>query len=685
MPIPQIKLTRRQSLSLLGGLMASTAIALPQRARAQTGGTISPPKMRSAIQNIEQRNDYRAKLKKFTGTFAERYPHQEMAPVSGEPDELYVLNCTTRQDIPLNSPTGTTTTYFAPAYVDGYVDASIVELPPRPTVGPTITLRRGAKTGVMLHNDIEVCGDAAENLQYSDDNAASGHTPHGFQVTNLHTHGLHVSPNAPSDDVLVTVDSTVPLTGTNRGHHKAIQNAIIAGDDGTYFPYFYDLRADHPVGTFWYHPHKHGAVASQVAPGMAGALIVRENGDGDADFDSFLAGHGITEADEEIIVLQTLKGQKATKAGDTGPIGVFFPQAYYDTYAAVPSGDCYGLTVTSTALKIPTTVNGVVNPTITMEKGQIKRLRIVNAASGAAFVPNIATHDSLEIYAIAIDGIALKPSADDASFMDDPFYKIEPYIDPASAASHYWTTAEILTLAPGQRLDLLVKVKDTASLGKVQIADAGVQSGQTNVDRAQTPPNVIETSSSEAGNLWNFEIVAPSGTPRLQSLPTKREFLSANISRPPSPFDVVTEKDIQTQELVFRSAQLDPAPAGTARNPGFTINGQNFDPNLDSPPQIVLGLDQITNWTLYSSNDAHIFHIHINSFQVIARETPTKASRIYQMPIWRDTVYFDGMSEKDATRVIMSSYQVDYTGEYVLHCHNLFHEDSGMMLSVAVE
>ena len=35
-------------------------------------------------------------------------------------------------------------------------------------------------------------------------------------------------------------------------------------------------------------------------------------------------------------------------------------------------------------------------------------------------------------------------------------------------------------------------------------------------------------------------------------------------------------------------------------------------------------------------------------------------------------------------RVSAQSYQVDYTGEFVLHCHNLFHEDNGMMLSVAI-
>ena len=38
--------------------------------------------------------------------------------------------------------------------------------------------------------------------------------------------------------------------------------------------YEYLIPADHPSGTFWYHPHHHGTVAEQVAAGMAGGIII---------------------------------------------------------------------------------------------------------------------------------------------------------------------------------------------------------------------------------------------------------------------------------------------------------------------------------------------------------------------------------------------------------------------------
>ncbi len=68
--------------------------------------------------------------------------------------------------------------------------------------------------------------------------------------TNLHTHGLHVSPQDPGDNVLRRID---------------------AGATGEYR---YEIPADHPPGVFWYHPHHHGMAAQQVFGGLYGAIIV---------------------------------------------------------------------------------------------------------------------------------------------------------------------------------------------------------------------------------------------------------------------------------------------------------------------------------------------------------------------------------------------------------------------------
>ncbi|MGB3955304.1 MAG: multicopper oxidase family protein [Brooklawnia sp.] len=68
--------------------------------------------------------------------------------------------------------------------------------------------------------------------------------------TNLHTHGLAVSPQGNGDNPFVSIEP---------------------GQD---FDYRFELPADHPPGVFWYHPHRHGTVADQLFGGLYGALIV---------------------------------------------------------------------------------------------------------------------------------------------------------------------------------------------------------------------------------------------------------------------------------------------------------------------------------------------------------------------------------------------------------------------------
>nr|WP_308292654.1 multicopper oxidase domain-containing protein [Pseudarthrobacter humi] len=70
--------------------------------------------------------------------------------------------------------------------------------------------------------------------------------------TNLHVHGLHVSPEGNGDDIFVTVSP------------------------GSTFNYEYKLPDDHPPGVYWYHPHHHGLVADQIFAGLFGAIIVED-------------------------------------------------------------------------------------------------------------------------------------------------------------------------------------------------------------------------------------------------------------------------------------------------------------------------------------------------------------------------------------------------------------------------
>ena len=100
---------------------------------------------------------------------------------------------------------------------------------------------------------------------------------HGLNTTNLHTHGLHVSPTTDSsgqydaDNVFVRVvpkDQVVPCAGVRgegAGLYRWHRNT-----------FRFETDAEHPSGTFWYHAHKNGSTFQQVAAGLSGPLIIRD-------------------------------------------------------------------------------------------------------------------------------------------------------------------------------------------------------------------------------------------------------------------------------------------------------------------------------------------------------------------------------------------------------------------------
>ena len=108
--------------------------------------------------------------------------------------------------------------------------------------GPTIRASAGDTLRVTLVNELADLDNSEE--------AVTAYTYMMLNSTNLHTHGLHISPSSPADDVFMHVDPGQTAT------------------------YEYVIPADHAGGVFWYHPHSHGSSAIQTVGGAAGLLII---------------------------------------------------------------------------------------------------------------------------------------------------------------------------------------------------------------------------------------------------------------------------------------------------------------------------------------------------------------------------------------------------------------------------
>ena len=124
---------------------------------------------------------------------------------------------------------------------------------------------------------------------------------------------------------------------------------------------------------------------------------------------------------------------------------------------------------------------------------------------------------------------------------------------------------------------------------------------------------------------------------------------------------------------------------GNAKLVGFTINNKAYDPACIDES---FTLDKAEKWTLTNNSSiAHPFHIHVNPFQLISTKTykGEKATVTNYKPpyIWFDTYAIPVASNAgDNGEAIIHYEAIDFTGEYVNHCHILGHEDRGMMQNV---
>ncbi len=96
--------------------------------------------------------------------------------------------------------------------------------------GPTIKMQPGNKYVLRFHNRLPYQPASSAMNVFKDPN-----------VSNVHTHGLHISGESPSDDV-----------------SRSFEGGF-GGD------FVYDIPADHMGGTYWYHAHHHG---STYPPGL---------------------------------------------------------------------------------------------------------------------------------------------------------------------------------------------------------------------------------------------------------------------------------------------------------------------------------------------------------------------------------------------------------------------------------
>ena len=194
--------------------------------------------------------------------------------------------------------------------------------------GPTLMANPGDTLDITIVN----------NLKDFEGSAA-------FGPTNLHTHGLHVSALGNADNPFLEIEP-------GEENHYTIK-----------------IPANHPEGTFWYHPHRHELVNAQIKGGLSGLLVIGRPDGGAPELD------GLT---------QRVLGIKNFWTSGTDIV---------DSSTAVASTQY--------------AINGQLDPVISVLPGETQVWNVANIGNGAfmsLFVRPQGGGEALPLFVVAEDG-----------------------------------------------------------------------------------------------------------------------------------------------------------------------------------------------------------------------------------------------------------------------------------------
>ncbi|MFD0070941.1 multicopper oxidase family protein [Streptomyces sp. NPDC127166] len=441
--------------------------------------------------------------------------------------------------------------------------------------GPTLRVRAG-QTLRLTH---------VNGLPPNPPHTGGHNTPHHPNSFNLHTHGMHVSPSGCADNVL-------------REFAPRTADEVAAGAAEPRYVSTVHVPADHPAGTYWYHPHLHGSIAEQIVGGMAGVIVV----EGDVD-----EVPEIRAAADLVVCVDELKVKD-------GRVPAFTSGGWV---TGVPS---------------VFTVNGTVNPTLRLRPGEVQRWRLVAATAFTALrLRLVGERGGLPMHQIAQDGVTFRRPV----------------------------ALNLLELAMGNRADVLIR---GGAPGRYELRAAAV-----------------------AGPLMTVEVAGEPVEPPMElpaSLPQGRPFLDErDVANPDADREVVFHADAGVFPGAFPNAFR---VLGTNATPAADLHGDLtrdpayglFDPGHTNH---TLRLGTVERWTVRTDETlpehGHPFHLHTN--QVLL--THRNGERL-DPPIWHDTIGLAGGRPGESATFLVA-YE-DFTGRTIAHCHQLHHEDLGMMQTV---
>lgn len=393
--------------------------------------------------------------------------------------------------------------------------------------------------------------------------------------------------------------------------------------------YTYEFEVINRAGTYWYHPHPHMRTGSQVMHGLAGIILVS---------DGVEAAHKLPAgADEIVCVLQDRRFDERNQFVYTSGMSIGM--------MGMPTEMMTGF------LGDRVLVNGRLPETLSLATRPY-RVRLMNGSNSRVY--KLAWSDDGPITVIGTDG----------GLLERP------------------VTRRYLTLAPGERVDTIL-------------------------DLSSRPVGTRLTLRSLAFPSSLFDLPMGGGRGRGRGMGRGMARAATSQSLPMgAPLDLLPVSVDRREHTRFalppRLSTFEPAwqpppgvPTRTVRidfhRMRFFLNGRDFDlADVAEEETVKAGSTHIWEFDNRASGSrgmmasmrmGHPIHLHGRQFRVLRRQIDPEYAPDYRSLSegfvdegWKDTVL---VMPGERVQVLVQFSR--YPGLFLYHCHNLEHEDMGMM------
>jgi blue copper oxidase len=398
--------------------------------------------------------------------------------------------------------------------------------------------------------------------------------------------------------------------------------------------YSYHIPVRNRSGTCWYHPHPNALTAAQVYRGLAGFLIVQDEED-DALCHALDLRLGVTD------IALLLQDRRLDANG---------------AFVRDPSTADLFLGIVG-----PTAMVNYVPHAAFEAMPRIYRLRLLNGCSSRLLrLAFEAAESRVPFTIIGADGGLLEhPLAADEAFLG-PGERLDVLLD-------------LRAMAPGERIALRSLAFDAMRDGLAAlcrtpglIASTGTPDEQSRAAALQAESNDPVLPDGAALTLLSLQIVP--GPPYLPSIPPR-------LAQVPE----VAVRGARSRDFLLDHDRL-----------RWSINGVRFDM---LKTQLAVERDSTEVWIFRSPPNGMPHPVHLHGFPFRMLDRRASPEQVRRLAVgkhglsaaetgWKDTFM---LWPGERVRIAID-FTHDYPGEqvYMLHCHNLEHEDQGMMLNVRI-